>query len=399
MSEGIDTRKKRGWASICRDILANRRVRLACYLVIMGVYAAESLYPDLGDDALRRGDEGHFADIIDQMHAGGDWIYPQHTDGRPYLNKPPLYMWLSVLTYDLFGEGPSRYRFWSATFGVGCILVTVLLGGRMFGPEVGGLAGWLLKKNDLFIESHGALSGTFDTGVTFFAALCFLFYWTIARRRDRWAGWLLVGLSAAGISLLKPFFGIPFLGVVSLHYLLTGNRWIEFRRLWGPVLATFVSLAAVAPWYAMQWQRYGHHYTAAIFWRNYIERAEGTLNAVYIRPVWYYLETMSESSFLLFVPALVWCMVLAWRGRKRAALRFCLFATVATVAAFSLAEQKLHHYVYPIYPLAAVMIAVGPVWLGRAAGRRFGRDIRGRSRQSEPDDRPRFLPSATRKAA
>lgn len=360
-----------GWGTVWKEAFFNRRLRLVCYLVILGLYAVKGMYRDLGERPLRA-DELIFTGVIDQMHADGDWIYPKHTSGVPYVNKPPLYMWLSTLTYDAFGEGRFKYRFWSATFGVGCVLTTVLLGARLFGPEVGGLAGWILTKNDLFVRDHGARMATFDTAITFFAALCFLFYWTSARRRGGWAGWTLAGLAAAGISLLKPFFGIPFLGVVSVHYLLTGKRWIDIRRLRGPILATTVSLVVVAPWYALQWQRYGELYTNAIFWANYIDRAEGTLHPDHIRPMSFYVETMSDSSFLLFVPALAWCGLLAFRGRKHSALRFSLFVTASTVALFSVAKCKLHWYVFPVYPLAAILIGVGPVWVATRMAARFG---------------------------
>ena len=348
-----------------RRLIVSRRIRLACYLVFVAGYAGHAMFRDLAV-APMVGDELHFAEIIDQMHADGDWIYPKHASGTPYLNKPPLYFWISTLTYDAFGEGRFKYRFWSASFGVCCALLTVLLGARLFSPEVGGLAGWLLAENDVFLINHGARIGVFDAMLTFFALVCFWLYWTVARRRGDWKGWLLIGIAAAGISMLKPGFGIPFVGVVSLHYLWIGPRWIDVRRLRGPILAALVSLVIVAPWYALQWERYGETYTNAIFWANYIHRADGTLHPDHVAPAWFYIETMSLSSFRAFVPAITCCIILAFWGRKRRALRFSLFVMLSTVALFSLAKCKLPWYVFPVYPLAAILISVPTIWFAKA---------------------------------
>jgi len=43
-------------------------------------------------------DEGLYATISLEMARDGDWVMP-HANGLPYLEKPPLYFWLTALTF------------------------------------------------------------------------------------------------------------------------------------------------------------------------------------------------------------------------------------------------------------------------------------------------------------
>ena len=65
------------------------------------------------------------------MLARGQWVVP-YLQGEPYLDKPPLFYWLVIGSYRLFGVHD-----WSAhgaRLAVhGCILLTYLLGRRRLG--------------------------------------------------------------------------------------------------------------------------------------------------------------------------------------------------------------------------------------------------------------------------
>jgi len=58
-------------------------------------------------------DEGLYASIAQEMLTRGDWVIP-HINGIPYLEKPPLYFWLTALTFQLFGPSEWATRLWSA---------------------------------------------------------------------------------------------------------------------------------------------------------------------------------------------------------------------------------------------------------------------------------------------
>src|SRR5712691_4172725 len=62
---------------------------------------AAILYPCLSF-YLFEPDEGRYAQIPREMLARGDWIVPV-LQGEPYLDKPPLFYWLVMLSYRLLG--------------------------------------------------------------------------------------------------------------------------------------------------------------------------------------------------------------------------------------------------------------------------------------------------------
>src|SRR5262245_20009603 len=74
-------------------------------------------------------DEGRYAQIPREMLTRGDWVVP-HLQGEPYLDKPPLFYWLVMLSYSLGGVGEAAARLVPALAVHGSILVVNLFGRR-----------------------------------------------------------------------------------------------------------------------------------------------------------------------------------------------------------------------------------------------------------------------------
>src|SRR5712692_1958551 len=68
-------------------------------------------------------DEGLYATIAQEMLNGGDWVIP-HVNGLPYMEKPPLYFWLTALTFWFVGPSEWATRFWSALPALGTVILT-----------------------------------------------------------------------------------------------------------------------------------------------------------------------------------------------------------------------------------------------------------------------------------
>src|SRR5262249_30339915 len=113
--------------------------RFVVYALVLACAAACACFYRLSEGTLC-GDEAAFALTTERMLERGDWVVP-HITYQPHLNGTPLYNWLTLLTRPCFDEWPLRYRFWSAAFGVGCVLLTLVIGTALFRPEAGLLAG------------------------------------------------------------------------------------------------------------------------------------------------------------------------------------------------------------------------------------------------------------------
>src|SRR5436190_22655228 len=72
------------------------------------VLPAVLLYPCLTFD-LFEPDESRYAQVPREMLQRGDWVIP-HLQAEPYLDKPPLFYWLVILSYRILGVSETAAR-------------------------------------------------------------------------------------------------------------------------------------------------------------------------------------------------------------------------------------------------------------------------------------------------
>ncbi|HEV7516888.1 MAG TPA: glycosyltransferase family 39 protein, partial [Thermoanaerobaculia bacterium] len=98
-------------------------------------------------------DEPTGAAVGRAMLATGDLVVPR-LNGQPFLEKPPLYWWVQVLSLRTFGVTAAAARLPSALFGAATLVVAMALG-RRFGPRPALLAPLILASTALFVEETG----------------------------------------------------------------------------------------------------------------------------------------------------------------------------------------------------------------------------------------------------
>src|SRR6516225_5254520 len=103
------------------------------HLLLLLILPAVLLYPCLAFP-LFEPDEGRYAEIPREMLQRGEWVVP-YLQGEPYLDKPPLFYWLVMLSYRTFGVHDWSARLVPALAVHGCVLLTYLLGRRGLGER------------------------------------------------------------------------------------------------------------------------------------------------------------------------------------------------------------------------------------------------------------------------
>jgi hypothetical protein len=347
---------RRRWA----EWLCGAPGRTLLCLLLLGAVAVPVIFSRLGDADLRN-DEAIYARISDRMHARGEWLVA-HLGKYPYFMKPPLYFWLTMLTYDQFADNGLRYRFWSALFGLGCVLLTCVAGARLWGPLVGLLAGGILLLNGDFLFNHGIREGCMDTAVTLCLLACLLCYWSALRSARPLGWWLALGLLAACASMFKTLTGLPMIALIGLHWLLTkdgGRGEALVRKGVCVAVAVAASLVFIGPWAVYQWWFFQDSFLDSFFWDSLVKRYNGGLDQTHMHGAAFYLLNIMQSSkpFLLLLPALLFCAVGVWRSGRRAACGLTALLIAGWIGIFSLGASKLTWYVYPVYPLIAVAVA------------------------------------------
>ena len=306
---------------------------------------------------LVRPDEGRYAEIPREMVAGGDWVTPRLNDLK-YFEKPALQYWATAAAYTVFGEHQWTARLWSALTGFFGVLLTGFVGARLWGRDVGVVAGAICAASLLY-----ALIGhvnTLDMGVSFFLVAGLFCLMLAQREPDRSRterAWMLGAWAALALAVLsKGLIGaaLPFAALVI--YTVLARDWTLWRRLHlGAGLALF--LALTAPWFiwvSLRNPEFFHFF----FIHEHFERFLTKTHSRY-QPPWYFIP-------MLLVGMLPWTLLLfgalarAARGAGAGGFRPRLFLLVWSVfvfAFFSASSSKLPSYILPIFPALALLVA------------------------------------------
>jgi 4-amino-4-deoxy-L-arabinose transferase-like glycosyltransferase len=348
--------------------------RFAVYAAVLACAAGWACFFRLGEGTLG-GDEAAFALTSERMLESGDWVVPYITD-HPHLNATPLYNWLTLLTQPCFDQEPLRYRFWSAAFGVGCILLTLVLGTTLIHPEAGLLAGLLLTTNRYFIHFHGARFGGMDAMISFFITAAVVSYLRVldgSPRARLW--WSLVG-GCIGLAWLSkpPVMGAFFFATLIAHDLCTDRNRTLAARLRGPLLALVVAVGVAAPWYLLVTSRLGTVALDQLFLYNSVRRALEHQPQLHYDP-FYYLKLLVKSSFgfALIGPALIVAGLRMVAGSQRRKWGLLIVYPLSLFLALSVARRQSFTYLYPTFPISCVLVAwlllqpwpASPGWLTR----------------------------------
>ncbi len=336
-------------------------------------------------------DEGRYAQIPWEMLTRGQWIVPT-LQGEPYLDKPPLFYWLVMLSYSVFGVHDWAARLAPALAVLASVLVTYVLGRQLVGERAAywGALGLLLAPGFVGTGRMLVLDGLLTLWVTVSIFAAFL---AVQASRLHY-GWWLLASAACGLGVLTK-------GPVAVLLLvppLVAQRWLASgcasigQRGW--VMFGGIVLLLTAPWYvavSVCSPEFGGYF----FWKHNILRFLQPFD--HERPVWFYVPLLLIGLFpaTLLLPSVTRWMLsneeLVTR-RRCAALGYLLLAGGWCVFFFSMAGSKLPTYILPALPplclalgvfltrsawqgsrwvkcgaiAAALMILVGHAWLGPA---------------------------------
>ncbi|MBI4526094.1 MAG: glycosyltransferase family 39 protein [Deltaproteobacteria bacterium] len=105
-------------------------------LLILSAIGFFFLFWEIGLLGLLDPNEGLYGSIAREMAESGDWITPRF-NGVRYLEKPPLYFWLTALTIKIFGPSEFSVRVWSAIPALGTMFLSWRLGRLLYGGKAG----------------------------------------------------------------------------------------------------------------------------------------------------------------------------------------------------------------------------------------------------------------------
>lgn len=315
-------------------------------------------------------DAAQYASIAREMLERGDYL---HVTNRyqDYLDKPPLLFWLSALSFKIFGTSNFAYKLPSLLFALLGIFSTYKLGKLLYSEKTGMLSALMFAScQAMFLITNDVRTDTILTGAII------LSIWNIAafNQSGKWIS-LLAGFVGIALAMLaKGPIGLmaPALAFGS-HFILRREWKSIFRWQW--IVGLLVVIILISPMLMGLYQQFDLHPEKGIsgirfyLWDQSFGRLTGD------NPFINSQQKPQETDSLFFVHSFLWAF-LPWslffifgylQKLKRIFLsRFKLNETEEAITiggftlvfiAMSLSEYKLPHYIFIVFPLAAIISA------------------------------------------
>jgi 4-amino-4-deoxy-L-arabinose transferase-like glycosyltransferase len=311
-------------------------------------------------------DEAYFAQATKQMIDTSDYVDIRYQDDVRY-RKPVGIYWLQaavVNTATALGVPDAQTKIWlyrvPSLFGaVGAVLLTYWCA-LAFVSRRGAVLAALMMASSAILGVEARLAKT-DAVLLFtvVAAMGVLARLYLLRHRDNAAqaslGHLAIFWTALAVSILIKgplILMVVGLAALTLSVLDRSARWLLALR---PVPGLLWLLLIVLPWFIAIYMRVGREFLVASVGEDMLAKVANAKEAHGAPPGLYFLLF-----FVTFFPASMLAGLAApavWAVRRQAAARFLLAWLVPSWIVFELVVTKLPHYVLPLYPAIAILIA------------------------------------------
>ncbi|RME68107.1 MAG: glycosyltransferase family 39 protein, partial [Nitrospirae bacterium] len=259
----------------------------------------------------------------------GDFIVPYYNCQERF-EKPPLLYYITALSFKVFGVNEFSARLPSGLAATGVCIMVYLLGLEFMDKQralYGALVYCLLVHN--WIEARAAVP---EMTLTFFMTLG-LYLFIKSRFTLGWTSIALAFLTKGPVGVVLP-----------VGAYLLWKRDLRFVQLKGLVIFALLG----GSWYMAMIAKYTYKYFYRFFIYENIMRYTGQ-RKTHPFGLWYYPMVVSVS-YVLFIPALYF-LKKNWHQRLSPLLWWAGFVFVF----FSLAKNRLHHYMLFLYPPLAIM--------------------------------------------
>jgi len=303
-------------------------------------------------------DETRYMTIAWEMFWQKSWLEPLTMNFEPYHHKPPLLFWTINLSWELLGVGRVSGLVPIAFFSLICLYLTSALGRLTLSGSVDGWRIRLIMAGSIPFMVYATLV-MFDLALCVFVLLsliCLLYF----RKNHQGRYISLLGLCLGLGALTKG-------SVIYLYVLpvaLLAPFWVQnfshpLRWYGGIGLAVILSILLVLCWLIPILNASETGFAYELLWKQSFGRIAGNFGTSHARPFWFYLPLLP----VVFMPWL-FCKEF-WRGlrvsrlviKEHEGLRFLLFWLLPTFLAFCLVSGKQPHYLVPLMPGVALMVA------------------------------------------
>jgi len=356
---------------------ASAHLRAAALLVLISVAA---FLPGFFQIPPMDRDEPRFAQATKQMLETGDFIDIRLQDEVRY-KKPVGIYWLqaaAVAAGEALGVPNARTKIWlyripSLIGAIGAVLLTYWTALAFVPPRYAFLAGLMLAGSVLLnVEARLAKTDAMLllTILAAMGALARAYLGRVARQSGLALPAIFWTAIAAGVLLKGPVI-VLVVGLTAATLVIHDRsaRWLADLR---PAIGFVWAVALVSPWFLAILSRAGESFLTESVGRDMLPKLVSPQEGHGAPPGYYLL--LFWLTFWPAAPLAALAAPAAWAERRERGPVFLLAWLVPSWIAFELVVTKLPHYVLPLYPAIAILIAralwngalANSVWLKRS---------------------------------
>jgi 4-amino-4-deoxy-L-arabinose transferase-like glycosyltransferase len=291
------------------------------------------------------------------MARTGDYLTPwAYGELTFWIAKPPLYMWLMSLSYQVFGVSNFSSRLWSPIFGILSLVVVFYLGKTLYNRKIGFLAAIILGTFTTFFSF--ARHAMTDVPFVFFI-LASVYFFVLSEKTENTKRYAALSGLFFGLALMTKQIQALLIPLIIFAYLVLTKRSLRFLFSKPFKLFLGVGLLVFSPWFVYMTLRFGPTFWEWYFFYSGFTRTVSPIEG-HIGGYLYYFNYLISSENLLWVILLPLsaglCVFNALAKRLKEDTLILVWMTIV-FAVFTFAQTKLYWYILPAFPAFAFAIS------------------------------------------
>lgn len=292
------------------------------------------------------------------MRDRGSWVTPL-LEGKPWLEKPPLYYWMTIPVYSLGHVSETYARLGPSLCALIAAAAILWLGSSLW-PGPTGLIGASVLITSIGFAGYGR-SATTDMPFTCCFTISMAIFAAAARKDLGWRVLAAYAFLALAVLGKGPVAIVLAVGIGICTWFLDESQVVAKR--WKVVPGMFLVAALSLPWFWMVFSQNGFGFIATFFVNHNIARYLTGIHH-HSQPVYYYLPALVG----LLLPWSGWLVLLISGSPLKAVRRWrqwdpsMLFLgcwVLFPLVFFSFSDSKLAGYILPSIPPLALLFGIG----------------------------------------
>lgn len=318
-------------------------------IILIGVLL---FIPYLGSIHLFDWDEANFAELAREMILSKNYLQPQ-INYLPFYEKPPLFIWLQVLSMKLFGINEFAARFPNAILGI-IVMISLFLIGKKEKNERFGIL-WVMTYTGSLLPFMYFRTGLIDPWFNYFMFISLYFYY-ISVKESNYKNIIISALSLGlAVQTKGPVALIIVFGTLGTVWVLSKfNYFLGWGR---SIIWVILTLFFSSFWFLYETYTHGVTYIYEFF--IYQIRLFTTEDALHGGPLYYHFIVLLfgcfPASFFLFRQ---YVYKENWNEHWFKIMTIC---GILVLILFSIVQTKIIHYssmaYFPISYIAAKALA------------------------------------------